>query len=100
MCSKLQWEMWRITTKLGNLIFTLKFLMQSYRHNFRHLAPNMYRILLKNIFTNLLKILRITSFTNHSHILHNYDPLSRKSFLIGRLPLEYFFLIGIYCMQG
>ena len=50
-------------TKLGNLIFTLKFMIQSYRHNFCHVAPT---ILLKNIFTNLLKISRLTrSFTTN-----------------------------------
>ena len=26
-------------TKLGNLIFTIKFMMQSYKHNFCNVAP-------------------------------------------------------------
>ena len=72
----------KIMTKLGNLVFTLKFMIQSYGHNFCHVAPNIKRILLKNIVTNLMKISRLTgSFTaNFSHIPKNYNPLSRGWF--------------------
>ena len=70
----------KITTKSGNLIFTLKFMMQNYRHNC-HVAPYIWRILLKNIFTDLLKMSRLARrFSNFSHIPKNYDPLSRRWF--------------------
>ena len=67
-------------TKLENLIFTLKFMIQNYRNNFCHVAPTIYRILLKNIFTKLLKISSLTrSFTtNFSHIPKSCDPLSKR----------------------
>ena len=70
----------KIMTKLGNLIFILKFMIQSYWHNFCHVATVIYRIILKNIFANLLKISRqARSFTiNFPHIPKDYDPLSSR----------------------
>ena len=67
-------------TKLEKLIFTLKLLYRA-TGIICHVAPNIRRIFLKNIFSNLLKILRLTrSFTNFSHIPNNYDLPSRGWF--------------------